>query len=304
MKDPKFLEISRDDVTQLLQRDDLAVNSEVELCEPVARWGLKQATKANQKPTPEMIRQIIGPTIIKSIRFLTMTGPEFTKIHVTSRILDYAEGLAVLVNINSPGGRDMPTTLSSNTQKRKAALSEDKEPGTFYSRTPGLAMCKNSKDIISNSYTITEIPDTGNSLKIIGIQIPKSLEARSDCTLKEHFDVLILNSGNSIVYNFTYNDIPPCSTERYKFDQGTYEDNTLISVEFSTNVEINTYYSYKMKVVFYDNREYPNWVDVGADSTSSESSEYYTSYYTNFVGGSRGQFLVLNNKFIYSIFYY
>jgi BTB And C-terminal Kelch len=307
MRDRKFSEISRDDVTQLLQRDDLTVNSEVELYESVARWGLKQAIKADQKPTPELIRQIIGPTIIKSIRFLTMTGPEFTKIHVSSRILDYAEGLVVLVNINSPGGRDMPTTLSSNTQKRKSAStrSEDIETGTFYSSAPGLATSKNSKDI-SDLYTITKIPKIpytgGGTLNIIGIQIPKSLEARRDCTLREHFDVLILNSRDSIVYNFTYNDIPPCSTMRYKFDQGAVKDNTLISVKFSSNVEINTYNSYKIKVDFYDTREYPKWEDGGLNSTSSE---YYTTGRTSyFLDEAYGQFLVLNNRFIYSIFYH
>ena len=140
-------------------------------------------------------------------------------------------------------------------------------------------------------------------LNIKGIQIPKSLEARKNCTLSEHFDVLILDSEGSIFYNFTYNDIPPCSTKRYKFDQGTYEDNTLISVKFSTDVEISTYKSYKIKVVFYDKREYPKWVDVGADSTSSESSEYYSSDYTYFLDEYHGQFLVLNNRFIYSIFH-
>ena len=69
MKDQKFSEFSREEVSQLLQHDDLAVNSEVELFEAVARWGRTQVTKSNQKPTPELIRQMLGPYIIKSIRF-------------------------------------------------------------------------------------------------------------------------------------------------------------------------------------------------------------------------------------------
>jgi hypothetical protein len=170
----------------------LEVMNEVELFEAVARWGLKQVTKANQKPTPELIRQMLGPSIIKSIHFLTMTGAEFSCIHLYSRILYCEEGLAVLLHINSPVGLDMPNTLSSNTQKRKA---KSEGPGTFYRVAPRLKICKVSRENIKANkdfYTTTKIPNT-DQLTVQGIQIPKSLEARADCSLKEHFDVLILN---------------------------------------------------------------------------------------------------------------
>jgi BTB And C-terminal Kelch len=311
MKDQKFSEISREDVSQLLQRDDLAVKSEADLFEAVTRWGLKQVTKANQKPTPELIRQMLGPSIIKNIRFLTMTGAEFSRIHLSSRILDYEEGLAVLLYINSPGGLDMPDTLSSNTQKRKA---KNGGPDTFYSVSRGLGKCKDSiEDSKANSdlYTTTEIPNTDQWM-VHGIQIPKSLESRADCSLTEHFDVLILDSSDNIVFNFTYNQVPSCISRRYKFNTHgsaiAYDDKNLISVQFVSHFTVPRYTGanrYKIKTVFYEIREYPKWIDAGeatASSTRSEYSNYGPTYFTS-SNQKYGYFRILHNRpFVYSIF--
>jgi BTB And C-terminal Kelch len=303
MKDHKFSEVSRDDVITLLQRDDLSVKSEVELFDAIARWGLKQVTKANQKPTPELIRQMLGPSIIKSIRFLTMSGAEYSRIHLSSKILDYAETLAVLLNINSPGGVDMPSTLSPSTQKRKARL---EGPGTFYSVSPKLGKCNDTSEdssIYSTLYTTTFIPNRAWTIE--GIQIPKSLEARSNCSLNEHFDVLILDSSDNVVTTYTYDQVPPCTTPRYKFESpGTsainYDDNTLIKVPFKPSLSISKVSSeadrYKMKIVYYVKREYPKWVDAGAATSSASNSDEYSHY--------RYFYILHKRPFVYSYFTY
>jgi BTB And C-terminal Kelch len=304
MKDQKFSDISREDVSQLLQRDDLAVKSEADLFEAVTRWGLKQVTKANQKPTPELIRKMLGPSIIKNIRFLTMTGAEFSRIHLSSRILDYEEGLAVLLYINSPGGLDMPDTLSSNTQKRKA---KNEGPGTFYSVASGLGKCKDSiEDSKANSdlYTTTINPVQWT---VQGIQIPKSLEARANCSLKEHFDVLILDSLGNVVSTIPYNQVPSCTTRRFKFDTPgsakEYNDNNLISIQFNKHVTIPI--NGQIKIFFYEKREYPKWVDAGNATDSSSGSEYSNYGNTYFTSSKQnyGYFRILHKRpFVYSIF--
>ncbi|CAB3386773.1 Hypothetical predicted protein [Cloeon dipterum] len=75
--------------------------------------------KEGKTPSPELIREKIGPAVLKQIRFLTMTGIEFSRVHTSAQLLTYEEGLAILLNINNPGVLEIPKSLSSLTQKRK-----------------------------------------------------------------------------------------------------------------------------------------------------------------------------------------
>ncbi|CAB3369921.1 Hypothetical predicted protein [Cloeon dipterum] len=118
-KDRAFNDLSRDDLASLLARDDLNVKSEVEVFEAITRWGLMRVLKEGKTPSPELIREKIGAAVLKQIRFLTMTGIEFSRVHTSAQLLTYEEGLAILLNINNPGVLEMPKSLSSLTQKRK-----------------------------------------------------------------------------------------------------------------------------------------------------------------------------------------
>ena len=202
----------------------------------------------------------------------------------------------------------MPVTLSSNTQKRKA---KKEEPGTFYSST-GLGKCKDSRDSESNSdlYTTTFIPNQAWTIE--GIQIPKSLEAIANCSLKEHFDFLILDSSDNVVSTFVYDQVPPCTTERYMFDTPesatAYDDNNLISVQFKPYLSIPSVTSeanrYKIKTVFYEKRKYPKWVDAGVATTSASTAEFSSTPYSQSIAfRNEGIFIILHKRpFVYSVF--
>jgi hypothetical protein len=305
LKDPKFYDISREDLIKLLKRDDLSIDSEVELYEAVTRWGLKQVTKDGKTATPELIRQKLGPEIIKSIRFLTMTNAEFSRININARILDFVEGLSVFLYMNSPENAEMPSTMSPITKKR-----EPSKLKTFQSVGP--PEC--DKGTIDNDvdyydyFTSTRLPNT-NSWNLAGIQIPRSFEGKRNCSLKEHFDVIIMKPDNQVVKKYTYNEVPPCDTERFFYHKHSgyvsYTDKEVVSIKFDSRITIpgsnDESRRYKLKVVFHgEPREYPMWV--AASNLDSSRKDYFTYGTSNFMGeyGFHYNSLYGEGSFVYS----
>ncbi|XP_065335990.1 uncharacterized protein LOC135936911 [Cloeon dipterum] len=317
-KDRAFNDLSQDDLASLLARDDLNVKSEVEVFEAVTRWGLMRVLKEGKTPSPELIREKIGPAVLKQIRFLTMTGIEFSRVHTSAQLLTYEEGLAILLNINNPGVLEMPKSLSSLTQGRKIRATTR----TFKTFGVNTNTCKsnslNTTDIF-DLYTTTVIPNEHEGWNLAGIQIPKSLEARKDCTVVERFDVLILNGKNEAVEKFSYDDVTSCDlVQGFKADSAQsynmqiYHDSTdLMNVIFSPTVKIppvSGSNKFKIKVVHKGKNTYPLYVDAGnamkEEKRAAGAAEYlmypYDFTFHSYNYGSRYR-LLYNPNFVYAI---
>ncbi|XP_059479761.1 kelch-like protein 20 isoform X2 [Neocloeon triangulifer] len=316
LKDRKFNELSQADLATFVARGDLNVESEVEIFEAVTRWGLTQVLKDGLTPSPELMREKIGPEVIKNIRFLTMTGAEFSRMHTNAKLLNYEEGLAVLLNINSPGVLDLPKTLCPLTEKRENVASGESETFVTYGIGGKNSVCSKKGRAEESGdyydlYTTTIIPNT-DQWNILGIQIPKSLEAQADCLVEEHFDILILNSQNEVVETFFYNAAPLCTTDRFTYNGGFYSrnDGKVINLKFNKMISIpsmrhisslSSQQRYKIKIVFRDQKTYPRSVSNENRNSPSSSAYYLYHSYWNFLGTSVRYRLLDNSSFVYAI---
>jgi hypothetical protein len=279
----------------------LAVSSELQLYEAVVRWALVQASRKYKKTTPQLMREVIGPEALKLVRFLNLTAEDILKVYVGFKILTPEETLAVLFNINRFGSINLPETISSNNASRSALSQINESFEVIAARDScAVAVSNKSEDDTFSVFTTSLIPILGRSAALTGIQIPKSYEARANCTsVEEHFDVFVLDHENAIIDNATYSQIPPCETNRFK-NRGRHDyvpDNELISVKLSSKT-INLSSSekrYKVKIVFKDSKTYPA-------SLRKATDEYFkTSYASNILGFNGYHHVMHPTSFIYSM---
>ncbi|XP_065335991.1 uncharacterized protein LOC135936913 [Cloeon dipterum] len=318
LKDRKLNDLSKTDLANLLAQDDLNVQSEVEVFEAVARWGLMQVINSGKTPTtPELIREKIGPDVFRQIRFLTMTGTEFARTHTSTQLLSYEEGLAVLLNINSPGSIQLPNTVCNITKKREFKKDLRK---TFITLGSSKSKCADDGSNYSpdtlDLFTVSIIPNA-DEWQLVGIQIPKSLEATANCTISESFDVLILDLDNRTVDKFSYNYIiPSCSTLRVKSDLPpgrifAVNDSEVMNVKFERTVKIPSVKTvkgperYRIKIVFKEARTYPVFVDAGTKMKAKDSNEMKYELYSStfdFEGDKTSKYRLLQNpQFVYAL---
>jgi hypothetical protein len=307
--DPKFNEITLSDLIDLLSRDDLAVSSELQLYEAVVRWALVQASRKHKKTTPQLMREVIGPEALKLVRFLNLSAEEILKVYVGFEILTPEETLAVLFNKNRLGSIDLPETISQNNASRSAnSLSHRNESFEVIGRGDSCisAVSNKSEDDIFNVFATSLVPAISRSnIALTGIQIPKSYEARANCTsVKEHFEVFVLDHENTVIDRVTYNEIPPCATSRFqsteRYDYVT--DYELISVKLSGKIlDLSSAQSekrYKVKIVFKDYKTYP-------ESLREATDKYFETDYSSNVLAFNGYHHVMEaNSFIYSMILY
>ncbi|CAB3386777.1 Hypothetical predicted protein, partial [Cloeon dipterum] len=302
LKDRKLNDLSQKDLANLLAQDDLNVQSEVEVFEAVARWGLMQVINSGKTPTtPELIREKIGPDVFRQIRFLTMTGTEFARTHTSTQLLSYEEGLAVLLNINSPGSIQLPNAVCNVTKKREFKKDLRK---TFITLGSSKSKCavdgSNYSPDTLDLFTLSIIPNA-DEWQLVGIQIPKSIEATANCTLSESFDVLILDLDYRTLDKFSYNDVtPPCSTLRVKSDLPPVA--TWPHICFKT---VKGPERYRIKIVLKEARTYPVFVDAGTKMKAKDSSEMKYELYSStfdFEGDKTSKYRLLQNpQFIYAL---
>jgi hypothetical protein len=293
-----FNEISQQDLTTFLSLEEMNITSELELYEAATRWALHQVTKEGLKATPELIRQKIGPESIKSVRFLSMTNAEFSKININARILDFEEVLSIFLYMNSPGQVLIPQTLSSRSDKRTPLKTFRLQDFVFdNAESTGMSACRqresysptNLLDIFTSSPILNPV-----SWKFSGVQIPKSIQNKANCQLIEHFDVLVYDYDDNLIQNFTYNQAPPCTTKRYiRHENGQTEeivDDAVISFKFDQRFFIKDQNEkYRIQIVLHNTDwDYPRWID-GRDSYASRSGS--EAYFHNSVSSSQTDFL-------------
>jgi len=275
----------------------------------VVRWALVQASRKHKKTTPQLMREVIGPDALKLVRFLNLTAEEILKVYVGFQILTPEETLAVLFNINRFGSIYLPVSISQNNASRSPnSLSHRNESfeviGTGDSCLS--AVSNRSEDDIFNVFTTSLVPAIArSSASLAGIQIPKSYEARANCTsVNEHFDVFVLDHENTVIDKVTYNQIPPCATSRFhSTGRSDYvSDTDLISVKLSgISLNLSSAQSekrYKVKVVFKDSKTYPA-------SLREATGKYFKTSYSSTVLDFNGYHHVMeSNSFIYSMILY
>jgi hypothetical protein len=286
----------------------LAVSSELQLYEAVVRWALVQASRKHKKTTPQLMREVIGPDALKLVRFLNLTAEEILKVYVGFQILTPEETLAVLFNINRFGSIYLPESISQNNASRSPnSLSHRNESfeviGTRDSCVS--AVSNKSEDDTFNVFTTSFVPTIWRrSASLTGIQIPKSYEARANCaSVNEHFDVFVLNHENTVIDKVTYNQIPPCTTSRFKSPEhySYVTDDELISIGLSgKRLDLDSSEKekqYRVKIVFKESRTYPA-------SLQKETDASFTSEYSTVLNFNGYHHILKANSFIYSMILY
>lgn len=251
------------------------------------------------------MREVIGPEALKLVRFLNMTAEEILKVYVGFQILTPKETLAILFNINRFGSINVPEVISANNASRSAkklSLVNETFEVIPMGRSCEYANSNKSENDTFNVFAMSLVPIIRtSSAQLTGIQIPKSFEARANCTsVKEHFDVFVLDHENTVIDKVTYNDIPPCSTQKYT-SMGDYDysaDEELISVKLSgksLNLN-NSEKRYKVKIVFKDFKTYPA-------SLRKASDQYFVTHYSSSILNFNGYHHIMQpNSFIYLLY--
>lgn len=246
------------------------------------------------------MREVIGPEALKLVRFLTMPARDILKVYVGFKILTPEETLAILFH-NNRFAVDVPETISQSNASRSANNFNSRNE-TFDTIGTGLcayAVSNKSEDDIFSIFTMSQVPSTWNKYSTFaGIQIPKSYEARANCTtVNEHFEVFVYDNESRAIDHVTYNQIPPCLTGRYTSARDHVLDNELISVQLS-GIRINlmdTEKTYRVKIVFKESKTYPFSV---RNKTGEKFQTDYSSYLLSFNGF---HYVMKPNSFIYSM---
>jgi BTB And C-terminal Kelch len=259
IKDSAFSELPTDDILKLVSRNGLKID-EYELYEAIVKWATVRAKHENVDITPSNLRTIIGPRILKNVRFMTMTSAEFSRVYMGFKILSYDEILPIIFNINDKGSVPLPETISSSTEYRRQSISESILSFKAFNSCNLPNSESDNSDYVAHFSPKGIVKTGGKSILVKKLQIPMSIESiQSCCSLKEKFDILVFNNEGLNILRKSFNGYPTCNArgaEEMLTCNGTVNGGEdLIDVPVD---EITLWDGYSMQVEFHnDIREYP-----------------------------------------------
>ncbi|KAL3069974.1 hypothetical protein niasHS_015737 [Heterodera schachtii] len=124
--------VNQELLCELLGRDQLAINGEIEIWKAALRWADNQCHKNGKEITGENRREVLGPVLYK-IRFPTISHEDFSRIIVPSAVLTEEELINVYANYSLPGeiAPIFPTTFRVINSCKLRQIGRGKFSATF-----------------------------------------------------------------------------------------------------------------------------------------------------------------------------
>ncbi|KAL3117628.1 hypothetical protein niasHT_003287 [Heterodera trifolii] len=97
-----FLSVNQELLCELLGRDQLVINGEIEIWKAALRWADNKCRENGKEITGANRREVLGPALFK-IRFPTIHHEDFSRIIVPSAVLTEEELINVYANYSLPG---------------------------------------------------------------------------------------------------------------------------------------------------------------------------------------------------------
>eukprot|EP00095_Tigriopus_kingsejongensis_P000900 maker-scaffold186_size273091-snap-gene-0.16 protein:Tk00900 transcript:maker-scaffold186_size273091-snap-gene-0.16-mRNA-1 annotation:"btb poz domain-containing protein 6-a" len=120
LDDPTFEEVEHSTLCLVLSQD-VSTASETQLFKAMFRWAGKECLRKGLDTTPERMRACLGEAL-HLIRFLTFTANDYAVGPAQSGLLSQEESFAILMNIASPGSKDVPGHMRGDKNPRRAPL--------------------------------------------------------------------------------------------------------------------------------------------------------------------------------------
>jgi hypothetical protein len=254
------------------------------LYEAIVMWATVRATREFIEVTPSNLRTIIGPQILKKVRFLTMTSAQFSKVYMGLKILSYEEILPIIFNINDPESVPLPETISKSTEHRKhSVLDSFLTSKSFNSCNLPDSESDNNDCRIVHFSPRGVVKTDGETITLKKVQIPMSIDSiQSCCTVNEQFDILVFDNVGLNILRKSYNGFGTCNAEEMLTCNGTGNSgDNLIDVPLD---DINLQDGYSIQVEFHnDIREYPKLSPLM--QSNSECKPRFISSYDYYIGG-------------------
>ncbi|KAL3081948.1 hypothetical protein niasHS_011332 [Heterodera schachtii] len=94
--------VNQELLCELLGRDQLVINGEIEIWKAALRWADNQCRENGKEITGENRREVLGPALYK-IRFPNIPHEDFSRIIVPSAVFPEEELINVYTNYSLPG---------------------------------------------------------------------------------------------------------------------------------------------------------------------------------------------------------
>ncbi|XP_034951671.1 uncharacterized protein [Chelonus insularis] len=119
LNEPSWEEVELDTLLTIFEKNELQIDSEIELFAATERWAKAECTRKSLNPSDtKCLRSVIGNALSK-IRFLTLTPQQFAEGTGRSLLLTKDEAFAILMNVSSSGSNiPMPEDFSTNPLHR------------------------------------------------------------------------------------------------------------------------------------------------------------------------------------------
>jgi hypothetical protein len=229
------------------------------LYEAIVKWATVRAKHENVDITPSNLRTIIGPQILKNVRFVTMTSAEFSRVYMGFKILSYDEILPIIFNINDKESVPLPETISNSFEHRRHLVTASILSFKAFNSCNLPNSESDNSDYIVHFSPKGIVKTGGESIMVKKVQIPMSIESiQSCCTIKEKFDILVFDNVGLNILRKSFNGFATmCNAGEMLPCNGTgNSDDNLIDVPLDDIITLQDGYS--LQVEFHNNiREYP-----------------------------------------------
>lgn len=118
ISDPSFDEAEHSTLVALLEQENLALPSELQLFEAVTRWAGRECQRRALLPSGENLRTVLGPEPLRLLRLLTLTPAQLAGGPAVSPLLTRDEAFALLLEASAPGGTSLPEGLCTSRVSR------------------------------------------------------------------------------------------------------------------------------------------------------------------------------------------